>query len=276
MSAEDEKEAIRLGLPPKFLSYKQLPECSCNQCKEDDEYLKDLFDNKTKISSVGSSISQNLFGTPISTISSQRSNESVFGTPNSQTSFSFTPSSTTQTPLSLSNETLRDLLRKPKITSPNNTNLFSSPVFDTKPSTPNFTFSLNSTPTTTTSIFGNNNKSGSVFGGSLFSTTPTTAATTNIFGNSKNMFTSSGSLFSNTITPTFGNNTNNVFGSGGFISASNLLNKSEQITSSETEKLKDTDEVILKCDTGLSFASLAAKTQEPPVFAAKTSNGMFL
>ncbi|CAH1962372.1 unnamed protein product [Acanthoscelides obtectus] len=40
VTPEEEKEAIRLGLPPKFFSYKQLPDCTCEQCKKDDEYMK--------------------------------------------------------------------------------------------------------------------------------------------------------------------------------------------------------------------------------------------
>uniref|UniRef100_A0A6P7F5L8 E3 SUMO-protein ligase RanBP2 n=1 Tax=Diabrotica virgifera virgifera TaxID=50390 RepID=A0A6P7F5L8_DIAVI len=43
VTPEEEQEAIKLGLPPKFMSYKQLPDCKCEQCKKDDEYLKALF-----------------------------------------------------------------------------------------------------------------------------------------------------------------------------------------------------------------------------------------
>ncbi|XP_060534737.1 E3 SUMO-protein ligase RanBP2 [Cylas formicarius] len=43
VSEEEEREAVRLGLPPKFFAYRQRPDCRCAQCLKEDEYLKELF-----------------------------------------------------------------------------------------------------------------------------------------------------------------------------------------------------------------------------------------
>ncbi|CAG9857682.1 unnamed protein product [Phyllotreta striolata] len=48
VTPEEEKFAKSLGLPAKFLAYKQLPDCACAQCKKDDEYLKELFASDSK------------------------------------------------------------------------------------------------------------------------------------------------------------------------------------------------------------------------------------
>lgn len=64
VTPEEEKEAIALGLPPKFFSYRQLPDCTCEQCKKDDEYLKDLFKDDRKDTASGKFV----FGTPTSTL----------------------------------------------------------------------------------------------------------------------------------------------------------------------------------------------------------------
>lgn len=50
VTSEEEKEAIKLGLPPKFFSYRQLPDCTCDQCKKDDIYFKDLLADSDKSS----------------------------------------------------------------------------------------------------------------------------------------------------------------------------------------------------------------------------------
>ncbi|KAG5883507.1 hypothetical protein JTB14_013934 [Gonioctena quinquepunctata] len=126
VTAEDEKEALRLGLPPKFLSYKQLPDCTCAQCKKDDEYLKELFTDK-KPSGVPSSTTS--FGTP--TAITPSTGDSIFGTPKGAI-FTFTPqkdqsgkdSSKTIVETSIAKSTpqsatksdsLRDLLMKPSV-----------------------------------------------------------------------------------------------------------------------------------------------------------------
>ncbi|KAK5640487.1 hypothetical protein RI129_011298 [Pyrocoelia pectoralis] len=44
--AEEVEEAIRLKLPPKFMAYRQLPNCTCDTCKKDDTILGELFDSK--------------------------------------------------------------------------------------------------------------------------------------------------------------------------------------------------------------------------------------
>ncbi|KAF5304638.1 hypothetical protein FQR65_LT07920 [Abscondita terminalis] len=42
VTPEEEQEAILLQLPPKFMSYRQLPDCTCTTCQKDDIILKDL------------------------------------------------------------------------------------------------------------------------------------------------------------------------------------------------------------------------------------------
>lgn len=126
VSAEEEQEAKKLGLPPKFFAYRQLPDCNCEQCKKDDEYFKDLLkDAETTTVTTNSTI----FGTPVSIFTTSHGS-SLFSTPNSM--FNTPPS--TVSPFSTSttsvfgggdqkvtptdhnkSETLKELLIKPSI-----------------------------------------------------------------------------------------------------------------------------------------------------------------
>lgn len=90
VTAEEEKEAIRLGLPPKFLAYRQRPDCACEQCKKDDEYLKELFSKEPPVpaSRALSSTNSSGFGTPAASTGTPSSTGSVFGSP-AASSFTF-------------------------------------------------------------------------------------------------------------------------------------------------------------------------------------------
>ncbi|KAJ8957127.1 hypothetical protein NQ318_007343 [Aromia moschata] len=115
VTSEEEQEALRLGLPPKFLSYRQLPDCTCEQCKKDDEYLKELFAESKNppalnltVAGTQKSSSSSIFTTPASNVITPSTGDSLFVTPKEQTSFSFSPATqTTKT------DSLRDLLLKP-------------------------------------------------------------------------------------------------------------------------------------------------------------------
>ncbi|KAJ8969538.1 hypothetical protein NQ317_008618 [Molorchus minor] len=244
VTPEEEKEAIKLGLPPKFLSYKQLPDCTCKQCKKDDEYLKELYTDK-KIVSVDTSTprpkssTNSVFATPTSGVTTPSSGGSLFETPKEQTSFSFSPSQ----PGGKSSSSLRELLLKPPkldAASPSSedTNMSSktaislativgktqenSAIKNFSFSSPNFSFgntTSSSTATPTSNIFNSN--TANIFSGSgnllsatstssssIFSTNTTSIA--NIFGNSAS---TAGSIFSST-TPAFGSMTStsgNIF-----------------------------------------------------------------
>ncbi|KAK4873399.1 hypothetical protein RN001_015428 [Aquatica leii] len=63
VTPEEEQEAIRLKLPPKFMSYRQLPDCSCDICKEDDVILKELL-KKSNSNDVATSNDKFIFGKP--------------------------------------------------------------------------------------------------------------------------------------------------------------------------------------------------------------------
>lgn len=178
VTAEEEAEALKLGLPPKFMSYRQLPDCECSQCKEDD----DIF-NTTPLKDKNTTE----FSTP---------NSTYFGTPSGDNN-----SFTTIAKPEKQGSTLKDLLSKPTI--------FGSSVFAAK---------TNVTTSTSSGMFGvsdENIKSSpaKVFGG--FSMNTTTAPSSNVFGTTTgNMFSStktgSTTIFSGSPATTL----TNVFGTG--------------------------------------------------------------
>ncbi|KAF5296161.1 hypothetical protein FQA39_LY12615 [Lamprigera yunnana] len=48
VTPEEEAEAIRLQLPPKFMAYRQLPDCTCELCKKEDPIYKDQLNSNDK------------------------------------------------------------------------------------------------------------------------------------------------------------------------------------------------------------------------------------
>ncbi|KAJ3660264.1 hypothetical protein Zmor_004720 [Zophobas morio] len=214
VTPEEEKEALRLGLPAKFLSYRQLPDCQCDQCKKDDLYLKDFF-NQRRLSKPSSTDS-------LSCVSDSSSTSSIFATPRGDILSFKTASDASVT----SGTTLKSLLSKPSLLSTKTTEgiFSSSPVFAATNSPKVFT-----TPTTTTStIFGSKstgsffqtpeNKSesgafafgsGSIFGSTTSVTKPSifgsTTTTASIFAGSKStgsIFGTAPSIFGGTVTTT--------------------------------------------------------------------------
>ncbi|KAJ8924619.1 hypothetical protein NQ315_000769 [Exocentrus adspersus] len=230
VTPEEEREAIRLGLPPKFFAYRQLPDCTCDQCKKDDEYLSELFGGKrSPVKYLASEATPNqkqssgtAFGTPLS----PSSDGSVFVTPKEQqTSFTFTPQKTKQ-------ESLRDLLLKPSkleesvtptikeattatsTTSKDEasaTNSFSFTVAKTTAGAVPTTASFSIFTTTTSGLFGNSTTSTN-----LFSSSSSTGSTGSIFGNSGS---TTGSIFGSTAS-TFGNISNSATPLFGSVSSS--------------------------------------------------------
>nr|XP_023030195.1 E3 SUMO-protein ligase RanBP2 [Leptinotarsa decemlineata] len=236
VTPEEEKEALKLGLPPKFFSYKQLPDCTCEQCKKDDEYLSELFTDKKKTFSFATAgvikSSPINFGTPKMNMTPS-SGESIFSTPQGGL-FNFTPQAAPKdkeaskavaetTPENLGkSDTLRELLLKPSalassISTPKGSSATTTPTKPEESTTfKTFSFSLGQSNTTAASpsIFGQSVTTTSSTG--LFSST----ATSGLFSSttSTNMFStptpsvfgskSGGSLFGS------GTSTSSVFGSG--------------------------------------------------------------
>lgn len=328
VTPEEEKAAVKLGLPPKFFAYKQLPDCACEQCKKDDVYLKELFEDhpKPQLTSISfgtpnSVTGSSLFGTPKSQLH-VTTTVSPFVTPTSANSFASTktpatPGSLTSTPVTSNTSqpgVIERLLVKPSILGTMNTSSETpKDVFKS------FSFTLNSSTTTTTasasdsskpvfggasfafgpkttSIFGNPAVTTSnVFGlgGSSSSTTSSatsifgsvTTSTSSLFGSNSTLFNSSNtSLFSTGLSKTSGNgdsifgtpssilteksDSKTTFGGSSTIFGSNTsfeTKKSDTATSSQKD-------IILTSDPNLTFASLAANSQDKPVFGGKKAD----
>ncbi|CAH1128711.1 unnamed protein product [Ceutorhynchus assimilis] len=178
VTAEEEKEAVRLGLPPKFLAYRQRPDCSCEQCKKDDEYLKELF-NKEPVKPIpkSSSLNTTLFGTPVGSLGTPSSG-SVFGSP--ATSFTFgTPKDVTPTIRQPKAETLRALLTKTPVSQESTMKAENA----TTPTSASLVMAAN-TPKATDNITPKTVPTfpGFVFGGSIQKTNNFGASPSSIFG----------------------------------------------------------------------------------------------
>lgn len=304
VTSEEEKEAVRLGLPPKFFAYKQLPDCKCDQCKKDDVYLKELFE-----SSVQKPKSVNIPQTTIAT-----STPSIFTTyKTSATASPFTSSTTTSN--TSQSSTIQQLLVKPSIfgnlslsENKNQTPVTSetSNAFNT------FTFTLNPAQTTTTTTTTDSNKP--VFGGGPFAfgskttsifgtpavttsnvfglasnTAAATTTTTSLFGSNSGLFsTSNTSLFGSGLfktgesifgtpasdnKPTFG--TPSVFGAKLGSAADSNISSAEPFKSQNTSIGSSGKDIVLPSDPNLSFASLAACSPNKPVFGKKAGNDLY-
>lgn len=55
VSPEEQQEAIRLKLPPKFMAYRQLPDCTCVTCQNEDKILGLKQDAKPASTSISTS-----------------------------------------------------------------------------------------------------------------------------------------------------------------------------------------------------------------------------
>ncbi|KRT82310.1 hypothetical protein AMK59_3921, partial [Oryctes borbonicus] len=258
VTPEEEEEAIRLGLPLKFMCYRQMDDCKCDECKKDDVLLKDILSPKPippkgSVSSITSPCSS-IFTTP-------KSNSTVFSTPNLDSTKSI-PSTISNSFVSIpgtpteskKEETVKDLLIKPSIFNPpqpNATNKpttsFSSPALvsainnqsvlvrkpDEKVSTSaaalsvisGFSFTLkndnqsSSSPTVfSPNIFGNKTPS-TTGGSSIYSTPPSTS----IFGGGNQ--TAASGLFANATSSgsgsIFGGGNTQTFGSSGSLFGGN-------------------------------------------------------
>nr|XP_022905835.1 ranBP2-like and GRIP domain-containing protein 4 isoform X1 [Onthophagus taurus] len=238
VTPEEEQEAIKLGLPRKFMAYRQMPDCTCDECKKDDVSLKDILKSKDEqnldktqsTNTFGSNTS--FFGTPLSDMSRT---DSIFQTPVSDALLA-TPTSTPQAAEQIkrnpfntakSETTLKSLLIKPAIlnvsksASEINSSTSSTTVASPKPS---FNFSYkpdtslstssscfsNLNPLTTTHVFGSNKifssttqPSSQIFGGGSIFANPPAKTSEHVFGNTSSI---SGGLFSNV----FGGNSNST------------------------------------------------------------------
>lgn len=331
VTPEEEQEAINLKLPPKFMSYRQLPDCTCETCKKDDEILSELFQKSSpkKQQQQTTSIfgnSNTIFGTPCkphSFGSGDTSSKFVFGQPFKNTIFgspavtTASPTTTTLNTLSKS-ESLKDMLMKPSVLgniaannkSTEKTSESTPPAISksgslfsvseqTKipsPAMKSFSFTFKTdvpTPPTTnlfpqaSSVFGNTTTSdGNIFSNTtsnnLFGGSSNNKTNDSIFGATGNIFGSStpGNLFATpTTTPA---PVGSIFGAS---SAKNLFFTSSTTTTptafisapvtQETEKTepKKEEEIVLKCDSNLSFASLAAAAPATQTFGTTTSGG---
>ncbi|KAL3285049.1 hypothetical protein HHI36_019175 [Cryptolaemus montrouzieri] len=198
--AEDVKEAQRLGLPPKFFAYRQLPPCTCDQCVKDDEYFEGtvlaekslMKDFKNNTTADKSSVCES----------------SVYQTP-----------SPTSSNVSAKQETLRDILSKPSTFALNTSNkedVFFSPTIVSPNVSSSTTIAGNlfgSKFGASTNLFSDKTKVGDNSTLKSFSFTAKAAEGNSTLSDSPNIFTSSSatenkpSLFSGS-----SSNPSNLFG----------------------------------------------------------------
>ncbi|XP_066138982.1 E3 SUMO-protein ligase RanBP2 isoform X1 [Euwallacea fornicatus] len=230
VTPEEEQEAIRLKLPPKFMAYRQKENCQCEQCKKDDECLKDLFGKETRNSTVPTvsvtNSTSSTFGTPMTSFGTSSSPGSVFDFLSVSNSTFGTVAGESPVIRPPKTEILKELLQKSSLSQPQSPDQKTSSLFTPKSGDLTSGSVSVSTPETTTSAsafgFGgsmqkftsgvfspvpeNIFKTKSNNNSSLFnSSTPKEEANTSIFG-SKPVFRSS------TDAPKEGSNTS-VFGS---------------------------------------------------------------
>nr|CAI5844206.1 unnamed protein product [Callosobruchus analis] len=288
VTPEEESEAIRLGLPPKFLSYRQLPDCTCEQCKKDDEYFKDaqnaslvMTPKQTK------SVYWSTCSTPPSVITPSPAG-SVFGTPGGS-SFIKSPQQ--------GGDSQTNLLLKPSVfAAPKEAGDSNAPK--TEPSTAKFTFSFGQTttpstpkgifsPATTTmsggSIFGNKLTTESVFStpANIFGTTTqnTSATAGDLFSKPANIFGGAGtdSASAKSTTTTAGSLFNTSTAAGLFSSPVNIFGNSTANTPSSTTKSTTTTTTANTFSSNMSIfggnstpSVIGGSTASAPVFGSTT------
>lgn len=284
VTAEEEEEAIKLGLPPKFFAYRQLQDCNCDQCKREDEMFKGLLDSTQdlklpKPETPKSTISTFTFTLPKT--EKEKTASGLFGTSVIETSENVATSLA-------SNTTEKS---KENIFSATIGNVFgdSAKTFTTSASIFNTSSLIN-----TNNIFGaktpESSKASTVTTTNQILSKPNTSTTTNVFSspissnnsffnksNSENLFTKTPTAFesihnktnTSVTTPAFGNKSSPIFGSANTPSLdSNKPNSIfGPIGSGDASKFTSTvsfndNEPILKCDSNLSFASLINQNTE--------------
>lgn len=307
-------------LPPKFMAYRQLPDCNCEQCQKEDSLLTGVLEKKSEIVNTPQENTPTI-SEPSDGMKTSDSVTSVFGatssspffsakTSSSSSKFSFSTPQTKDFSLNIStpqNSTLKELLSKPSILSSQKSDDTTSTIVSNSPlktldqnkkidaKSFSFTSQMNviASPSTnipsTGGLFNTSsnisifdspapaNTSGSMFGGkpsiSIFGTNKPNS---NIFGGA------------NVATPVFGATTftnttqtekdplsnEAVFGSFDSSTASKDNITFSSLTQSNSQK--EESDVVLKCDSSLSFASLAANTKVSlPVFASKSGKIIF-
>ncbi|CAH0545652.1 unnamed protein product [Brassicogethes aeneus] len=293
INPEEISEAKRLQLPYTFFQYRKKNEyCTCAQCLKDDEYFKGTeFASHTpattkftgitpQVSSTSTTPSIFSFSTASSAPASVFGGSTASSTPGGFFSFA-TKSPAVNTAETESNSSLKSLLSTPSTLGKNSGNIFQTPsapsIFGSKSifggstasATPVFgasggsIFSTNVTPSNTSIFGGGSTPSSDVFGSpSLSSVT----SATSIFGQSK-------ALFGNAASATSSNAS--IFQSSAVAKPATNIFGGAVTVSGETTKLKESDEVVLKCKSEVSFATLAANTapEAKPAFAAKEDGG---
>lgn len=342
VSSQEIEEAKKLMLPPKFMAYRQLPDCTCDQCKKEDELLKvttvpaGLTSIKSPTSSWFSSPSTNntsfnasssLFGTPFKTAE----NTSLFNTPTEghlllknllntsadpnsaskndsvKASFTFSLDNKVGSDSTTSTELPKNIFGSPQVTVDTTKNLFGMPqteptknIFGAMPAEPTKNLFGAAQTEPIKNLFGaaQTEPVKNIFG------TPKPEPPKNLFGSQVSNPTSGGSIFgtpsifgSGQTQSIFGSNnpTTNIFGGANpatpvfgastfnaptttaslFTSTTNIATPSfGSIAAKNEETIKPTDDVVLKCDSSLSFASLAANTtfDSTPTFATPKAN----
>lgn len=261
VTEEERIEALKLKLPPKFMVYRQLPDCACEQCKKDDLYYK--ADNKATTAALTNR-----------TVTSTASN---------------VPTSTT--------ESLRDLIQKPPsfffgqptaTTAPPATSTGPSTIFggvaifgntSTDTTTPkanpfaqNNLFSASSGPST--NLFDTTATTRSGASTNLFSAIATSGASTNVFGSTttvpKALF---GTPTTTTATTFFGTTTNSLFGSPA-ISNTSIFGggNTPKIAPASTNLFNLTP---APTGTNIFGAASAAKPTEPIFGSTSTNKSIF-
>lgn len=263
MSPEEQAEAKRLLLPPKFMAYRQLDDCKCEQCLKDDAVEKGAITPQ-----------KNLFGGGVSA-----SQKTLFGTPKSTFSFgSFASPATQPASAPAKQDSVKDLLLKPSIlgtTAATGFN-FGSPVVTTTPPVAN-----PAAAETKPSLFGNfagkPTPTGSIFAQATLPGTPFSGE--NIFGLAANSSVSTANIFGGGTTKTGAESTFSFasiakqaeadskevpkIGGAPTFSFASMGKPKEGQTATPTFG-SEVAEPVLGAGSNLSFASFAATAENMP------------
>lgn len=265
VTKEEEEEARRLGLPPKFFAYRQLPDCTCTQCQKEDEMFKAPTE-QSKLTTFSftlpksdSSTTNNLFslksntilGSPVTTTAPVSSAGNIFG--NISGKIFGTPSKSYSG--SIFNASAND-------SNTTGSNIFGSNATD---NSSNVSMTEEKTATTDTIV----NKPESMFSkppGTTYSSAFNTT-TTSVFGTKPQPFSRGNLIFGNANVETFRDNLALMLGTlEGTEDASKIT--------STTSNLTEDSELVLKVDSDLSFASLLNK-DGPVKFATIKGNRLY-
>lgn len=263
VSPEEQAEAKRLLLPPKFMAYRQLDDCKCEQCLKDDAVEKGAITPQ-----------KNLFGGGVSA-----SQKTLFGIPKSTFSFgSFASPATQPASAPAKQDSVKDLLLKPSIlgtTAATGFN-FGSPVVTTTPPVAN-----PAAAETKPSLFGNfagkPTPTGSIFAQATLPGTPFSGE--NIFGLAANSSVSTANIFGGGTTKTGAESTFSFasiakqaeadskevpkIGGAPTFSFASMGKPKEGQTATPTFG-SEVAEPVLGAGSNLSFASFAATAENMP------------